>query len=184
MPRETRVAVNLVAYDKNKKKNFTLGSSSVPIFNENGIMESNKIELFLWPLYKVDQRVVCTAPYLGKYHLKGDQQPTYNKEDYCTIILEFPLFSKPIIYTLKSPQSYREFLKLKNPHIDDINSMTEITSLYENSFEHLDKIIESLRDTDTYFMNIDKKRKDKNERNRNDDSDEEDENELINERHK
>ena len=127
-------------------------------------MESNIIELFLWPLYKVDSRVVCTAPYLGNYHIK-DEHKVKNKNDYCTLILEFPIFAKPIIYSLKSPQSYREFLKLKNPHTDDINSMTEITSLYENSFEHLDKIIESLRDTDTYFMNIDKRRRERREKN-------------------
>jgi len=143
-------------------------------------MESNKVELFLWPLYKVDSRVVCTDPFLGKYHLGKNENHIRNNNDYCTIILEFPVFAKPIIYTLKSPQSYRDFLKLKNPHIDDINSMIEITSLYENSFEHLDKIIESLRDTDTYFMNVDKKRRERHEKNKDDDSDEEEEGDVLN----
>ena len=39
--------------------------------------------------------------------------------------------------------------------------MPEITSLYENSFESLDKIVNSLRNRDEYFLSLDKKRKEK-----------------------
>jgi len=153
--------VNLVAYDKNKKKHLILGSSSTTIFNENGVLLNNKVEMFIWPLYKTDPRIICTDPYHGKYHLKNKAETEINKNDYCIIYLEFQKFSKPIIYSLKSPQSYREFLRIKNPNGGNVNTMSEITSLYENSFESLDKIVNSLRNRDEYFLQLDKKRKEK-----------------------
>jgi hypothetical protein len=168
LPRETRISFNLYAYDKSQssKKQFVLGSCSTPLYNENGIMYSGVIEMNLWPLVSIDPRIVCTFPYLGKHSI--NEQSQYNKKDYCRLYIEFPKFIRPVAYTLKSPQSYIEFLKLKYPkEQNNVNNINEIKSLYANSLDHFEYILDSLRNRDAYFMELDKKRKEQDRKKEN-----------------
>jgi hypothetical protein len=140
-----------------------LGSCSTPLFDENGIMYSGIIQLNIWPLVSIDPRIVCTFSYLGKHSI--NEQTDYDKKDYCILYLEFPKFIKPLAYTLKSPQSYIEFLKLKYPKEQgNVNNINEIKSLYANSMDHMEYIIDSLKNRDAYFMEVDKRRKEQEKR--------------------
>ncbi len=123
-------------------------------------MQSKTIEVYIWPLFKNDPRVVSISQYFGKFHenyLVNDQMK-FSKKDFCVVYVDFPRFVKPFAHILKTPQSYREFLKVKHPG-KDVNSTYEIVSLYATSMEDLDQIVNSLRDKDYYFLEVERKRK-------------------------
>lgn len=163
LPKESRISVNLLAYDKLKNKYFVLGSCSISIFDQFGYMKEGPQELNFWPLFQIDPRIVCADNYLGKEYLSDPlANVEYDKNKYCSIILEFPIFPKKLAYTLKTPYSYKEFLKLKHPNSESkINYCKEITDLYSSSLDHLDKIISSLKNRDQYFIDLDKKQRQK-----------------------
>lgn len=166
LPRETRIAINLLAYDKYQQNFFELGSCSTPLYDDNGIMEQGVIPLYIWPLFKTDPRIVCCFPYKGKYQMEGNKGP-FNEDDYCVLYIEFPKFVRPVAYVLKSPQSYREYLKLKYPNEDKINNTYEMKILYSNSMDQLEEILDNLKNRDQYFLKLDKKKKEMKEKREN-----------------
>lgn len=161
LPKETRISINLICYDKLKSKSFVLGCCSAAIFDENGVLKEGPIELNIWPLYKIDPRIVCTNNYMGKHYIHDkDSKEPYDKMKFCSMIIELPKYARKPIYTLKSPFSYKEFLKLKYPNYENkVNQCGEILSLYSSSLDHLSSIINSLKNRDQYFTDIDKKQK-------------------------
>src|SRR5690349_2200324 len=111
-------------------------------------MYSGLLELYIWPQFKIDPRVVCTFPYLGKHFVSPGQRRDleFDIKNYCVLYFEFPKYRKPVVFSLKTPHSYSEFLKLKNPEFRErVNSNYEIRVLYYNSLDHLDVILDSLK---------------------------------------
>jgi hypothetical protein len=124
-------------------------------------MESKTVEVYIWPLFKNDPRVVSISQYYGKFHENAATGPlNFKKKDFSIIYLDFPKFVRPFAHILKTPQSYRDFLRVKHPD-QDINSLYEIFSVYSTSMEDLDQIVNSLRDKDYYFLEVEKKRREK-----------------------
>jgi len=163
MPRETRITVNLIAYPEHKDEEIILGSGSTTFFDHKGVMNSNIVELFIWPLYDTCSRIVCCDPYHGTYfsHVQNqnnsedNQQKLFDKSDFCVIYLEFRKFANPLIYSLKSLKETKQFLRTKYPFQEEKqNSFKEIDNLYSNSLEDLDFILNSLKDKDKYFSNL------------------------------
>jgi hypothetical protein len=163
LPRETRVAINLHAYDKsqNSKKSFILGSCCSPLYDANGIMVK-KLAMNIWPLVAIDPRIICTYDYMGKYYQKeGEKSNEFDKKKFCTLYIEFPSLVRNMVYTLKTPYSYREFLKIKySKDYDNVNNTYEMKLLYVNSMEHLEQLIDNLRNRD----NVNDKKKDDGEK--------------------
>lgn len=167
LPRETRISINLLAFDKYQSKPFVLGSCSTPIYDEYGMMMRGTIELFLWPLFSIDPRIVCCYPYMGKYFVAPDERSSLNfdKKNYTILYIEMPKFPRPVAYVLKTPQSYKEFLKLKHPKkSDNVNTTYEIKVLYGTSMNHLEYIMDTLKDRDRYFLELETKRKESREK--------------------
>jgi hypothetical protein len=162
LPRETRLCVNLIGYDKYQSNPFTLGSAQISLYDENGMMESGLIPLYIWPLFKTDSRIVCTLPYKGRVYL--DRPDTgFQEDDYCKIYIEFPKFVKRNTYVLKNPQSYREFLQIKYD-TQNVNNVFEMNRLFANSMQHFEEIMHNLSNRDQYFLNLEKSRKEKREK--------------------
>ena len=130
-------------------------------------MLSKIVEVYVWPLFKIDPRAVSMSQYFGKFHQNYDVDKTgvFDKKDYCIIYIDFPKFVRPFAHILKTPQSYREFLRVKHPD-QDVNSLHEIHSVYSSSMEDLDQIVNSLRDKDYYFLELERKKKEKDIENR------------------
>ena len=139
-----------------------MASGCTYLYDDNGLMQQQKIEVYLWPLFKVDPRIVCTYNYHGKYFIPEEYRisETLNKNHYCILYLDFPKYMKPVTYTLKSSDSYIEFLKLKHPcNKDNINQSEEIRALYGDSMGHLEQILNDLKDKDKYFKDIEGRKK-------------------------
>jgi hypothetical protein len=174
LPRETRICINLLAYDKNQQNYFEIGSCQTTLYDSNGIMEQGVIPLYIWPLFKIDPRISCCYPYKGRFHnVHAGQQMAnlnsknnhfsnnekFNEDDYCTLYIELPKFTLPVAFVLKTPNSYREFLKSKYPQDYKINYAYEMTVLYSNSMDQLEEILDNLKNRDQYFLKLDKKKK-------------------------
>ncbi len=162
LPRETRLCINLIGYDKYQSNPFVLGSAQISLYDENGMMESGLIPLYIWPLFKTDSRIVFTLPYKGRVYLDRPDSG-FNDEDYCKVYLEFPKFVSPSTFVLKNPQSYREFLKVKYD-TQNINNEYEMVRLFANSMQHFEEIMHNLSNRDQYFLNLEKNRKEKREK--------------------
>lgn len=164
LPKETRLCFNIYVYDKLKSKYFILGCCSTSIFDENGLLRQGLVEMAIWPLFKIDPRIVCTDNYLGKHNFQDEvikeKMKKMDKSMFTMLYVEFPKFSYPFQYTLKTPYSYIEFLKLKHPTYENkVNSTVEIQNLYASSMDHLEVIINSLKNKDQYFIELEKKSK-------------------------
>lgn len=130
-------------------------------------MENKTIEIFIWPFFKIDPRIISMSQYYGKYHqIQNDKDEKvinyeFVKKDYCILSIEFPKFVKPLAYILKTPNSYREFLKIKNSINENraVNDLNEIKDIYSSSMNDLEEIVDSLRDKDNYFLRVEKQRK-------------------------
>ena len=164
LPKETRICLNVLAYDKdkNKDKSFVLGCCSTTLYNENGFIKQGLVPMNVWPLFKIDPRIVSTYDFYQKYNSK-EKNISLDKinANYFTIYIEFPVYSKPVKYSLKTPFSYRELLKVRVKEKDkakSINLRDEIQILYGSSLEDLEYILYSLRNREQYFYNLDRTR--------------------------
>ena len=87
---------------------------------------------------------------------------TYNRNDFCYIILKFPKFSRKMIHSQKNPISYKNFLNIKgykpeeNGKEDTRNPFQELFMI--NEFK---KVIDEFKETVPYEENLDLKNKKK-----------------------
>ena len=242
LPFETRIAITIKAYDQKLDESFVLGSCQIPLYRDNGQMQSGKVNYQLWPNVKIFPRVNTSTPFTTKFPNENelnqknlilpdeDQHPivaelkkfkdkispdfaemleiineekemnqwfeykkkkekkkkeetTDNKNqsddedmmnfertefklsenkieslpinqinNYPSITLEFPKFSAPLIHTIKSADSYRQFLQVKykntrNENVHYENDFDEIRKLFGNSQIEIKSIMQSLNTT-------------------------------------
>ena len=161
MPRELRISVNLIAYSELKDKDIILGSGCCTFFDQKGAMNPNISEIYIWPLFKASSRVVMGDAYHGSYSNSSNNNEEnphklmLDKSDFCIVYLEFQKFAKPLIHSLKTLREEKQFLRIKYPYVDDKqNTFKEIENLYSNSLDNLDIILNSLKDKDKYFSDL------------------------------
>ena len=67
-------------------KCFIIASGQTPIFKENGFQDRNLYEIYIWPLYKIDPRLISMSQYLGKVYEKNDfRNESFDKRNYCIV---------------------------------------------------------------------------------------------------
>ena len=93
-------------------KHFVLGSGSMQIYDEHGIMKSGLQELYIWPFFENDLRVVNTFPFNRKSSF--DKSEKFDKRNFGILYIELPKFAKPLHHTVKTHESYSDFLKIKH----------------------------------------------------------------------
>lgn len=236
LPFETRIAISVKAYDQKLDESFVLGSCQIPLYKDNGEMQTGKVRYELWPNVKIFPRVNTSTPFTTKFPnfknktrqdlclperdknptvvdnlikyqdkispdfaemlelinkekelklwfeykekksknkpVEGESKnsnemneddvnqpelsnntvdsiPPHEKNNYPSIVLEFPKFASPLIHTIKNADSYRQFLQVKykknrNGYFEGENDFDEIRKLFGNSQIELKKIMKSL----------------------------------------
>jgi len=109
------------------------------------LIKSGIQEVYVWPFFENDLKVISTAPFHRKR--TSDPNETFNKNNYGIIYLEFPKFCKKVIHTSKSPKSYWEFLSIKTNSVNKTSNCYDIDQFkkfYKKSITNTDKIIKNL----------------------------------------
>ena len=140
LPKETRLGISLYVLNRDLSSKAELGSAQIPVFNQNDEMLSGEIKINLWPLFHIYPRVNCCDQFLMKS----------NKiKEFCYIILKFPRFSSPMLYTEKNQFSKEKFLEIKDSK--NGNTKNQIKELFM-----LDKFNEAINEfKGTSFFNED-----------------------------
>ena len=99
LPKETRLGISLYVLNRDLSSKAELGSAQIPVFNQNDEMLSGEIKLNIWPLFHIYPRVNCCDQFLMKSN---------KLKEFCYIVLKFPKFSSPMLYTEKN-----QFSKIK-----------------------------------------------------------------------
>ena len=105
LPKETRLGISLYVLNRDLSSKAELGSAQIPVFNQNDEMLSGEIKLNIWPLFHIYPRVNCCDQFLMKSN---------KLKEFCYIVLKFPKFSSPMLYTEKNQFSDEKFLEIKD----------------------------------------------------------------------
>ena len=79
LPRETRLGITIIMLNKDISYPIELGSCQIPIFTEDGVMNSGEVKLNFWPFFKIEPRINCCDPFLFKK--KNDKENNSVKFD-------------------------------------------------------------------------------------------------------
>lgn len=94
LPLETRIGVN-VSVISSTGDNLVIGCACKNLFNANGEMIQGRININLWPFYRIDPRIVSMGEYFCR--VPGDSKDIKN----CSITLQFDTYSCPVFYSLR-----------------------------------------------------------------------------------
>jgi phosphatidylinositol-4,5-bisphosphate 3-kinase len=144
-----------------------LGSGSIQIYDEHGFLKSGLQEVYIWPFFENDLKVPSTAP----FHRRNSTDPNeeFDKNNYGIIYLEFPKFKNDLIQTYKTPESYSDFLMIKNKTFKQNKyKIVQFSKFYNNALINTDNIVKNIFKS---FYNFD----DNNEKIFNDSSNEKEE---------
>jgi phosphatidylinositol-4,5-bisphosphate 3-kinase len=153
------------------KKKFVLGSSSIQIYDEHGIMKTGLQEVYIWPFWENDLKIPFSTPFHFKKSTFITDKENFDKRNYGIIHVEFPKFPNNLINTYKTPHSYSEFLRIKNSHSDKKTKYDhpEFKKFYGDTISSTEKIFKDIYKSylnDFNSNNVDKSNDDKS----NDDS--------------
>lgn len=72
------------------------------------------------------------------------------KDSYCSIRIQFPKFSSPLIYSQNCTQAYRNYLEIKNKnqYLRSCDDFEEIRKLYGNSQKDIDPLVDNFEEND------------------------------------
>ena len=167
LPLEARLCFNVVCFSGQGQK-LIIGSGYLNLFNSAGHLFQDGIDIYLWPFYKVGQRIVCQSDYNGFIQVKKKQQDENDSSDLdldsdldsenkdnlnepyknrCRLFLKFPKYSKKATYSLRDNETMVNLGHINFPKsFDDKTQPTEEnlisvkTLLYVNQLElKLDK---------------------------------------------
>ena len=79
LPFETRIGIKIKGYDPKLSKGFTLGSCQIPLYNDNGIMQSGIVDYVLWPNVNIFPRVNISTPFARKFISKNNKKEMISK---------------------------------------------------------------------------------------------------------
>lgn len=97
----------------------------------------------MWPFFENDVKVPSTAPFHRR--LTADQNEEFNKNKYGVIYVEFPKFRNDLIHTYKTPDSYSDFLMIRNKtYKQNKYNITQFSKFYNNSLINTDKIVKNI----------------------------------------
>lgn len=94
LPLETRIGVN-VSMISATGDNLVIGCACKNLFDNSGKLIQGRINLNLWPFYRIDPRITC----MGEYYCRvpGDSDKVKN----CFITLQFDSYQCPMYYSLR-----------------------------------------------------------------------------------
>ena len=136
------------AGDQNQQQNYGKNGHINNEQNDNQNVEMTKMKSQLNIIEENDKKKdEETEENTDKLLFKNDKS-----QDYCSISLEFPAFSSPMIYSQNCSQSYRDYLQIKykknttsqtkNEPEDDFE---EIRKLYGNSQKDIKSIVDDFK---------------------------------------
>ena len=79
LPLETRIGIRIKGYDQKLNKGFILGTCQIPLYNDNGEMQSGIVDYILWPNVKIFPRVNISTPFARKFVPKSKKKEMINK---------------------------------------------------------------------------------------------------------
>ena len=121
------------------------------------MMDNKTLEVFIWPLFKIDPRVISISQFLGKIN---NNKEFFIKKDFCIIKIDLPKFAKTFVHILKTPKSYIKFLDLKDKNSKNKEGNNEKKDDYSTRINDFKNILDNLKNTDDYFFK--KKKNDDN----------------------
>jgi len=107
--------------------------------------------VYVWPFFENDVKIINNAPFHRKK--SSDLNEDFNKNNYGIIYLEFPKFNSEVIHTYKTPESYNDFLMLKNyPNSSGKKyNINQFSKFYNDSISNTDNIVKNIFNS---FYNI------------------------------
>ena len=79
LPLETRIGIRIKGYDQKLSKGFILGSCQIPLYNDDGEMQSGTLNYSLWPNVKIYPRANISTPFSRKFIPKTKKKETISK---------------------------------------------------------------------------------------------------------
>ena len=155
LPRETRLGITLIMLNRDISSPIELGSCQIPIFTEDGVMNSGEIKLNFWPFFKIEPRINCCDPFLFKKNNSEKNNLSNSGND----------------GNANLDNNEKNEIKLNNDKIDEINTNKNNTDLKLKSIIK-DMVENTLNNNNLINSTLNDNNQKKNE----EDSDEEDKN--------
>lgn len=125
MPFDARIAINVYCVNCDYEA-FVLGSAATTCFNEMGYFKQGPIDLYLWPLQKFKEDIICFA----SNHI-GD------KSTRACITLNL----KSFMYPLKYERKIEHLGAISEEYFDYFNRVIDDEESKDNKFTNLKKIL-------------------------------------------
>lgn len=96
---------------------FTIGTVSMNIFDDKGLLNSGIRDLNIWPFYEIDSRLGCMKEYNG-YSASSDSKVNY-KTLFSKLFIEIESFTLPMYYSPRTDEDMANSKYSFNPEDEE-----------------------------------------------------------------